>query len=369
MTPLTLKIDRLGDLLAKMAAAGFRIVAPVASAESDTSATAPRPRQAVRFAVVGPQDYARVDLTATPAAEGIKRFFLPQSEAVVRMRQNEGQSAQVSDISPDAPPTIIFGARPCDAAALPVLDRVFSWDSDDRSWSHRRQQTLVITIACQSSDAACFCTSIGGAPDSTAGSDALLVPQDDGTMQVRLVGERGEKLRQFFDADDAGSAAPREDATTGDSGKAGQVTVVPPRFDISGVRSWIENNFDDKLWDQAALACLGCGACTYGCPTCHCFDLVDEGTEQSSLRRRNWDSCQFRNFTEHASGHNPRPWQTQRYRQRIAHKFAYFPERFGTTLCTGCGRCVRVCPAGVSLLEIVGRIAAKGKIEEGRADG
>ena len=30
--------------------------------------------------------------------------------------------------------------------------------------------------------------------------------------------------------------------------------------------------------------CLGCGACAYTCPTCHCFDIVDEGNVERGVR-------------------------------------------------------------------------------------
>jgi ferredoxin len=74
---------------------------------------------------------------------------------------------------------------------------------------------------------------------------------------------------------------------------------------------------------------------------------------------RNWDSCAFSVFTVHASGHNPRPRQWNRYRQRIYHKFIYYPDKFGRILCTGCGRCVEACPAGLDLIEVLADLAAR----------
>jgi ferredoxin len=77
---------------------------------------------------------------------------------------------------------------------------------------------------------------------------------------------------------------------------------------------------------------------------------VDENFDYSSGRRvKNWDCCQYTMFTKHASGHNPREHQSDRYRQRVFHKFKYYPDRFETLLCTGCGRCIRGCGVGMNI--------------------
>ncbi len=123
--------------------------------------------------------------------------------------------------------------------------------------------------------------------------------------------------------------------------------------------AWLADHFEHPIWEAIALRCHGCGACASVCPTCHCFDIVDEpeGITRGT-RRRNWDTCQTSRFTVHASGHNPRADQNARFRQRVMHKFSIYPRKFGETLCTGCGRCVRDCPAGMDLPEILARIAS-----------
>jgi ferredoxin len=114
-----------------------------------------------------------------------------------------------------------------------------------------------------------------------------------------------------------------------------------------------EDLFKKIEWENIVEICQGCGMCTYICPTCHCFMFKDVDEGASASRYRNWDSCMFPKFTLHASGHNPRASKAERYRQRVAHKYLYVRENFGSVACTGCGRCVRSCPAGMNIKTIV----------------
>jgi sulfhydrogenase subunit beta (sulfur reductase) len=112
------------------------------------------------------------------------------------------------------------------------------------------------------------------------------------------------------------------------------------------------------FWNGIAETCLGCGACTYLCPTCHCFDFYEEATSSGHGKKRVHDACMFASFSREASGHNPRPKPADRMRQRVMHKFSYTHENFGRIFCVGCGRCVRFCPSNIDIRETVGKAVA-----------
>lgn len=266
----------------------------------------------------------------------VKEFFFPQHEELFRYRTT-GQTIQLEEASTDIPPFVVLAARPCDAAALPMLDHVFAEEDPDPTYIARRNAGVVVTLACAEHDRDCFCTVMHFGPDSEAGSDAMLVTRSDGAFEVRSFTEKGAAL--FAGQTESREAMPLKIADKMVEG-----------YTVEQIREFMENNFEHPVWETVSAPCLGCGACAYTCPTCHCFDIVDEGNAAGGARVRNWDSCQFCMFTAHASGHNPRSTQPNRQRQRLQHKFRMFPDKFGTSLCTGCGNCTHNCPVGLGVL-------------------
>ena len=84
------------------------------------------------------------------------------------------------------------------------------------------------------------------------------------------------------------------------------------------------NIFNDEAWASMSEHCLGCGTCTFVCPTCQCYDIRDYDTGHGIQRYRCWDSCMYRDFTMMAHGNN-RKSQLERFRQRFMHKWYIIP--------------------------------------------
>ncbi len=266
-----------------------------------------------------------------------KEFVFPRHEVLCRY-QAEGSKVELTNGGADVAPQILLAVRPCDAAALPILDHVFNWDCRDAPYNRRRAATTVVTLACAAHDESCFCTSVGLGPQAERGSDAMLFDLGD-EYELRCLTDKG---RALF----AGRTQISERTATLNPG--------PDRhFSPDRIKRFVDEQFASPYWQEATLACLGCGACAFTCPTCHCFDIVDEGNTSRGERVRNWDSCQFSQFSLHASGHNPRPDQGSRQRQRLLHKFSIYPDKFGEILCTGCGNCTRNCPEGQGMLTLL----------------
>lgn len=277
----------------------------------------------------------------------VKEAFFPVCEDLLTY-EKQGQAVQVQDVEPARfPETVLVGVRPCDAAAIPVLDAVFSWDYKDRFFLERRKRTTIVGLTCTQADDACFCSAVGLSPQEPKGTDLMLTPLENGGFLAESHSDKGAALLQVHSSlfSEPGSAEPLPLA---------QPQTTP--FDLQKIKAWLDDHFEDSAWDGIATRCVGCGACAFVCPVCHCFDIVDEGTEKAGKRRKFWDACGFWKFTHHASGHNPRDFQPKRYRNRIMHKFKYYDDKFGQTLCTGCGRCVRLCPVGIDIAGVLEEI-------------
>ena len=278
-----------------------------------------------------------------------KGVVFPQCETLLVFEGEEG-----SEHRPEAPETVLFGVRPCDARAISLLDNVFAWEgTDDPYYLDRRAKTTIVALACNEPGAACFCTSVGGDPADETGADVLAVDLGEDVL-LHAITERGENLLKEVGA----AATPASDGDVEAAKEAGdaarsRLSKMPVPADLEGLKA----SFDSDLWAEEAMACLGCGACTYSCPTCHCFDITDEEKGGTGHRVRSWDTCAFPLFTLHGSGHNPRPAKDARVRQRVLHKFLYCPENFDDIFCVGCGRCVSNCPTGIDIRRILARLS------------
>jgi len=353
----------LRGLVADLLGAGTEVVAPVATDVCQSPSAIAASACTLPGVAAVDIDYrlltsaAELDLSRGLPQLSLKGFFLPEHEALCRWKQR-GTTIEIEEVPTEFVPRVVLAAKPCDSAALVVVDQVMNWDYKDELWNGRRDATTIFNLACPVIDDSCFCTAVATGPDDVKGADGLLTPVEGGYL-LEATTEKGRAFAAAhaarFTAGESASGAEARGRQATDERAAARARVAGNlQIDAGSVRDWIDTHFEDPLLSQLAIRCNGCGACTGVCPTCHCFDIVDEeeGVGRGT-RRRCWDTCQASTFTLHASGHNPRDDQHVRYRQRINHKFSIYPLKFGEVLCTGCGRCTRVCHAGQDLVEIL----------------
>lgn len=250
-----------------------------------------------------------------------------------------------------AAPKLVFGARPCGARGFTVFDRVYNGDKySDPYFQSARENTLLVTLTCERPQNTCFCHWVGSGPDDAAGSDVLATATEGGYV-LEAVSQRGDAL--------LGSSIlanlPKGKAAEADAARKKCRDSLGTAPSIADAPESLMALFDNlQFWEEVSSKCLSCGTCTYLCPTCYCFTITDDPHGLEGQRIRSWDNCMSYQFTLEASGHNPRPTKAHRLRNRVGHKFSYYPSLHGGALaCCGCGRCIRSCPASVDIREIV----------------
>ncbi|HEY3316120.1 MAG TPA: 4Fe-4S dicluster domain-containing protein [Bacillota bacterium] len=292
---------------------------------------------------------AEVSLDYGNTATSLKDFLFPQSEDLLRF-VTDG-TLTIEEIQPDRK-QVAFGIRPCDLASVALMDKVLTTgEFSDAHYQARRDNTVLVGLGCESPADTCFCTSYGYNPGYSGGADLMLYKDGDNYLAEALT----EKGRTLVGGPGEGLFKPADEAS-GEAVKKSYVEKEVPfgsEVKVEGIDKLLDNFFNDQYWDDVSRRCLNCGTCTYVCPTCHCFLLTDEARGGQGLRFRCWDSCMFANYTKMAGGHNPRPSKKERVRQRFMHKLNYYSHRYGSYLCTGCGRCVAKCPVGLHIAGVI----------------
>ncbi|MEN6520717.1 MAG: 4Fe-4S dicluster domain-containing protein [Armatimonadota bacterium] len=278
-----------------------------------------------------------------------KEYLLPVHDVLFRYKGKKGeQILEAPEMS--TKPKLMIGLRLCDARAISVLDSVYlEGRFRDPYYAARRENLTLMATVCDDPRWSCFCTSVGDLNEWAKTVDALITDLGD-KVYVAPVTEKSAKLL---------SSPAFKEPTEEDVKKKTQVwenLLALPKQPFAGKDISQSVSWDDPIWKDMADRCLGCGACSYQCPSCTCFDIQDDTVGNTIERYRCRDTCQFSDFTRMGAGHNPRPEKTMRTRQRVMHKFKYQMEQFNMIGCTGCGRCVESCPVNIDLREVLSKI-------------
>ena len=306
----------------------------------------------------GKADFARWE-KGTKLSESLKTtrsakdFFFPKTEHMVSYELN-GKEVKVVDPRKEVEDFVIFGVRACDARGFEVIDGVYlNMNPVDSYYKNRRDHGTVIVLACNEPAKTCFCPTFGIDASQSTPSGDVSCWLADGKYFFQANTDKGKKFVEnaksvLTDAADSAVEEAKKDIKA-------KVEAQPfAKMDLSKFQGKdMLKIFNSKIWDKVAEPCVGCGTCTYVCPTCMCFDVRDFDTGNGVRQIRCWDSCMHNDFTQMAA-ENPRHTQKERSRQRFMHKLMYYPMAHEDMFsCTGCGRCVENCPVNMNIVKVI----------------
>lgn len=278
-----------------------------------------------------------------------KQYLFEMKEKLYDWEKNEDGSIKLKEPALNIGSRILFGIRPCDAYSVAYMDKFFSETYSDPYFWAKRSKTYTVALNCVAPGNKCFCSSIGTGPFGREGADLVFTPMEDEYF-VEVLTRKGEQL--------INSALSLFEETGPEYlvKKAKILKEVKSKFtteiNLDRAAELLDRNYDNHIWDLYTNRCVECHGCTFVCPTCLCFNVLDSADAEGGTRSRHWDSCQSSYFTRNAGGHNPRS-ETSKFRYRIYDKLKYITEKFDMHGCVGCGRCIQTCLGHLSIIDII----------------
>lgn len=277
-----------------------------------------------------------------------KKYLLPQEDKLFSFK-NENNIIQIEkEAAPE--PRLLFGLHACDINAIRLLDKVYLTDYHDEHYIERRENTYLIGISCTPSDT-CFCRSFD-MDFSELGFDMFFTDIGE-NYYVRINSAFGNNLldkyeKFFFDITEESKRKFREESNK-------KKTMFKRIVNTDDLPELLSLAYESTIWEELGEKCMACGNCSFVCPTCYCYDVNDkvELDLHHGERVKTWDSCLLLDFSRVAGGFNFRGDRAKRIRNRYYHKEKAFPDRYGRPACVGCGRCIRACPAGIDVTEVI----------------
>lgn len=285
-----------------------------------------------------------------------KDFFFPQTENLMEFK-TEGKNIEIIDVRTEKEDFVLFGVRACDVKSFEVLDRVFLSEPIDTYYASRREKGVIISLACGRPSETCFCKTFGIDPASPEGDITAWKTESD--LYLKANTDKGEQLlnalNSVTESCDEKAVEEQKKAISVIMDKLPLKEVSTEKFGAGKTKEY----FNSPAWEELSSHCLGCGTCTFVCPTCQCYDVKDFDTGNGVKRFRCWDSCMYSDFTLMAHG-NSRNTQKERFRQRFMHKLVYYPDNNdGMFSCVGCGRCLAKCPISMNIVKVMKTLGGK----------
>jgi len=286
------------------------------------------------------------------SAQGLKPLLFKPRETLWRATRDATGTVHFKSPENRVEKIAVIGARACDLAALKLQDQHFLSveHTPDPFYAARRRNLFIIAINCTRAAATCFCVSTGDGPKCDATNnrhafDIAMTELDNGFI-ITSGSTQGRQMIEQLTLNSADETQ-LDQADQREANATLQQRAIPSQ----NMRDSLFNALDHPQWDEIASRCLSCGNCTAVCPSCFCYSEQTEPTLDgtSSEQLREWDSC-FTQGHSYMHGITVRHDTKLRYRQWLTHKFAGWHDQYGRSGCTGCGRCITWCPAGIDII-------------------
>ncbi len=292
------------------------------------------------YELLNEESIGRIVYNEAKPVSPLKIFFLP-----VRLNVTRGGKAPGR--------TVIIGAPACDIEGLKLLDAIYIDEKyTDETYLSRRQNSIIIGAPCHKAAENCHCTTYGMNPWPVDGCDISM----SYTGEDIVLNTMSEKGTGFMD--ELKTHVDFKEAVAGDMDKISKLQKEVAAG-VTGMNNGLPGkeetgelvlSADRSFWKEHSSKCVSCGACAAICPTCTCFLLIDRpGFEKIKQQ----DTCQYPAFERVAGGEDPLKELSVRFQNRYMCKFVWKPDRFGVLACTGCGRCIDACIAGISKNEVI----------------
>ena len=302
-------------------------------------------------------DPAAIRMDAAIPYNPPKSAVFPQAERILSYRYDRESREAVLVRDDLVRPKALVGIRACDLTGLLCLDRFFlGQEYVDEVYRDHRKKMFIVANTCVRPFPQCFCVCTDSGPAPREGFDVNLTEVGDDYL-FETGSEKGEALARKLGLKEAGPDAAALKAKTVDASIA--------RFDAEATenKAWISRVMNritigfigNDVWEYIGDQCFECGACSFVCPTCSCFNIEDVNTRDGGTdRMRSWDSCSFEGYTRMAGDHNPRKPVEDRRNKRFFCKLSFSQsKKYLRPGCVGCGRCDRVCPGDIGIANVV----------------
>jgi len=304
---------------------------------------------------LSPED---IDLDAAIPSNPAKQVIFPQLERIIKYRYDSSTKNALVELEELTRPKALFGLRSCDLSGILCLDRFYlGQEFVDEFYLAHRNRLFIVTNTCTTPFPQCFCVCTDSGPYSVEGYDLNLTRLGEEYL-VEVGSAKGQKLVERLKLPEAGQEeyTRRKKEAIDKSINSFDGTASENKAWISRVTNRVTTGFiSEATWEYIGNQCFECGACTFVCPSCSCFNIEDSARNETDTDRlRTWDSCSYEGYTRMAGDHNPRKPVEDRRNKRFFCKLSYSQsKKYLRPGCVGCGRCAWVCPGDIGLPNVV----------------